>query len=411
MKLPWLFLVLSCVPGFSQERIELRFDPGEGRVEASRLKVRHGHVHTLDLTGINSAHTALSWELGSYEFVSPIPEMLVPLIPGFVDDAVFGFPESEKGERERPYRQALRSFNALERLRVQGDSLFRATQYSPDTALAKAMGDRLLEELQLGSFDRLALEIERTRYYMEALLQAYGVQVESLGPGDPQAQALLLEYADLKRMRDRLATGDHAKALDFMLRSRTATSHLSLGGFRAEKDVVDLQLQVLDTYTGETPYRGTVSFVTYGHFSFDFSTGLFLSDVVERRYYRVPGAGDTDRILREDTDPIDISMGALAHLLYKVSPTFGAGLALGASLSPLDGHLRYLMGPSFMLGGQKLFSLGFGLSLARMDRLSPGVARDTEGPYLPKGEPIRTLKKMEAGFFAGISYNLSRKRL
>src|SRR5690606_20910778 len=258
--------------------------------------------------------------------------------------------------------------------------------------------------------EQLSLEMEKTQYFLDAILQNYSVQIEALGTRDTLAHALLLEYATLRRMGDRLDNTDYAKALDFMMRSQRATDRLPVAGFRAERDVVDLSLQILDTYTGETLYQGTVSFATYGNFSFDFSTGLFCSDLVEHHYYRVPGSGDIDRIGKEDSDPLDISLGALAHFVYKISPALGAGIALGASLSPLDGQLRYLMGPSFMLGRQNLFSLSFGRALARLDRLSPGLPRDGEGPFLPTGDPIRTLKKLETGFFAGITYNLSRKR-
>lgn len=411
MKLPWLFLVLYCLPGISQERIELVFDPGRGEIVVGQEKVRHGHRYTFELTGINSAHIALVSEVGSAEFISPLPELLGPIFTGIRDNSVFDVPGTGTGKRGSPYLHAVRSYNALEKLRSQGDALYRATRFSPDTALARAQGDQLLGELQFESLQQLSLEIENARYFTAAVLQNHSAQVEALGPRDPMAHAFLIEYATLRRIGDQLEKTDYAKALDFMLRSQTATDRMPVDGFRAERDVVDLKLEILDTYTGETLYQGTVSFATYGNLSFDFSTGLFYSDLVEHHYYRVPGNGETDRILREDTDPVDISVGALAHFVYKMSPALGAGIALGASLSPLDGHLRYLVGPSFMVGRQKLFSLSFGLALARLDRLSSGLPRDGEGPFLPAGEPLRTLKKMETGLFAGITYNLSRKRL
>src|SRR5690606_14484339 len=119
MKLLWLSLVLYCVPGIAQERIELAFDPQDGQIITGREKVRHGQWYDLELTGINSAHIALVREVGSFEFVSAIPELLGPIFTGIADNSVFSLPGTAPGGQGEPYLHAVRSFNALEKLRAQ----------------------------------------------------------------------------------------------------------------------------------------------------------------------------------------------------------------------------------------------------------------------------------------------------
>lgn len=414
MKRYWLLSLLCTCTIHSQQRIELAYVPETGTItfpgEGPNVKVPMEYI--LVLTGINSAHIGVVSELHSREFVSAIPELLVPLFPGIRDNSVFGSLETDPGEQERPFIHAIRSFQRLERLKELGDALYRETRFAPDTANAQARHDQLLEELRLGSLDELALNLEQTQFYTQALLQSYSVQIDSLKISDSDSlrHKLVYEYSILRGIQDRMEQHDYPGILDFIRRSLSATDSLYVGEFTAKGDVVDLELELMDTYTGESLYKGTLSFGTHGNFSFDFSTGFFYTNLVDHRYYTIPGNAGFDHVLREDHGEMDLSIGALAHFVYKLSPRFAVGIALGTSLSPMDGNLRYLLGPSFTIGYQKQFSISLGYALARLDRLSDGVPKDPDGHFLPTGEPIRIVKKTDIGFFIGITYNLNRKR-
>lgn len=410
MKSLWLLFLMFTLLGMAQEKIELSFDPKLGTLRASTTKVRHGQDYSLVLSGINTAHVAVTGDLRSFDFISPLPELLVPLLPGIRDNSAFELMDKDRGGQRLAYLEALRAHQGLERLRVLGDALYRDTRFAPDTALARDRKAQLLEVLQWENLDQISLDIERSRYLIGAVLQNYAVQAPALALKDSLAHTLLAEYATLMRIGDKMAGIDHAKILEFIAQSTRALDQVRIDGFRAEGDVVDLELELLDTYTGDSLYQGRISFATYGNFTFDFSTGFFYTEVVEHEHYVRERDAGTYYVLREDTGSADISIGALAHYNYKVSPALGVGVALGASLSPLDGNLRYLMGPSLSLGHQKQFSLSLGLALARLKRLSANLPRDGEGPYLPLGEPIRRVDKTDTGLFVGISYNLIRRR-
>jgi len=301
-------------------------------------------------------------------------------------------------------------FRKLESVRELADALYLDTRFAPDTALAKVRTDRLLGEVQLGPLDALAPKIERAKFFVQALLRSHSAQIETPRPTDSQLAPLLTQYAELEWMAQTMDRSDYAKALDFIKKSHTAKGSLPIGRFRAERDAVDLKLQLTDTYTGESLYDGTLSFRTYANFSFDFSTGFFYSNLGDHVYYTGPRNAESVRLLREDVGEMDLSVGALAHYVYKFSPGFGAGIALGASISPFDGIMRYLLGPSFTIGHRKLFSLSLGLAVARLERLSDGVPGDGEGHYLPLGEPVTMVKKVDSGFFVGMTYNLNRRK-
>jgi len=412
MKRSWLLSLLCTCAIHSQQRIELSYGPDTGTITfpLEGPKVKASMEYTLVLTGINSAHIGVISELHSKEFVSGIPDLLGPILPGIRDNSIFGTLETESGGERRAFLNAIRSYQRLERLRELGDALYGETRFAPDTAKAWARYDQLFEELEPSSLDELALDIEQAEYYAQALLQSYSEQIGTMKISDSLQHGLLHEYSVLRRITDRMERHDYPGTLDFIWRSLSATDSIYIGRFRAEGDVVDLELGLIDTYTGETLYEGTLSFETHGNFSFDFSTGFFYTDLVDHKYYPITGNGGFDQLLREDQGKIDLSIGALAHLAYKISPRFAAGIALGSSLSPLDGNLRYLLGPSLTIGHQKQFSVSFGCALARLDRISDGVPRDADGHYLPTGEPIRMTKKTVAGLFIGATYNLNRKR-
>lgn len=411
MKRSLLLSFLCTCAIHSQQRIELTYAAENGTItiQGEAPKVKVPMEYALVLTGINSAHVGAIGRLQAREFVSDIPELLRPLFPGIRDNSVFESIEMEPEKERSPFLHAVGTFGKLERIGELGDALYAETRFAPDTARARARCDQLLEELQSSSLERLKLEVEQAQYYIEALIQSYSVQIETVGISDSLQHKLVQEYSVLRRIKDRLERRDHLEILGFMERSLYATDSIFIGRFRAEGDVVDLELELTDTYTGEFLYEGTLSFMAHGNFSFDFSTGFFYTDLVDHRYYQMPESG-IDRLHLEEQGEVDLSIGALAHFSYKLSPGFAAGIAVGTSLSPLDGNLRYLLGPSMTLGHQKQFSLSFGCALSRLDRLSDGVARDAQGHFLPSGQPIPMVKKTVTGLFVGATYNLNRKR-
>ncbi len=204
---------------------------------------------------------------------------------------------------------------------------------------------------------------------------------------------------------------DYAYLLNFIEASQQAVSSLPIAGFTATGDVVDVALQIVDTYTNRTLLEETLSFATYKNFSFDFSTGFFYNNLVAREYYLTENEQGKLYIQEENKSKTDISIGALGHFTYKFLPDWRGGIALGAAISPFDGNLRYLLGPTLIWGGQKQVSLTFGLALAQMDELSSAVLHDETGMYLPQNfGNIPTINKLQKGFFIGITYNLTNRK-
>ncbi|MGB3774403.1 MAG: hypothetical protein WA951_04030, partial [Leeuwenhoekiella sp.] len=206
---------------------------------------------------------------------------------------------------------------------------------------------------------------------------------------------------------------DYAYLLNFMEASQQASPEITIAQIIASDDVIDLDLQLVDTYIKSTLLDEQLSFATYKNFSFDFSTGFFYNTLVEPEYYLVQDVDDDNglRIQEEDKSNSDISIGALGHFTYKFLPEWRGGMALGIAISPLDGKLRYLLGPTIIWGGQKQVSLTMGLALAQMDELSGAVRREDEGVYLPEGyASIPTRNTLKSGFFIGISYNLTNRK-
>lgn len=398
---------------FSQEVLLLDYNPTNNTLHRSinSEKVKAGKKYTLKLRAINSAHVSVLSKITISEFVSEIPEVLAAILPGISDNTIFNiFGVTENGQR-KAFLNALKSYNELELLRKTSDALYIATKFSPNPEQAMAKRDALKISLHLKSLDELAIKITQYTYFITALLESYSNQLKILALEDPNHTIILTEYATLKRIETKLTQVDYANKLRFIQNSLKATSHIEIDTFKAKKDIIDVELKLYDSFTKTTFYSNTISFKTYQNFSLDFSTGFFYSNIVATKYYLSPKDEHTNYVLKDKVDKNDVSIGALGHVTYKFTSNFSGGIALGASISPFDDKLRFLLGPSFIFGNQKQLSLTFGLALAQVNQLSDAILKDETGYFLPSElTEISTVKKVDTGLFFGISYNLTNKK-
>jgi len=208
-------------------------------------------------------------------------------------------------------------------------------------------------------------------------------------------------------MTDSIKSVNFLSCVNFIENSRNARDYIEYIPFKAEKDLVDLRVIFTDKYTKDTIYNSSLPFYTSRNFSFDFSSGFFLSFIHEDLYYLEKRDSLTNNVLPENNSASDISIGALGHLSWKFTSWFKAGISIGAALSPFDAKTRYLIGSSAIFGREKQLGINLGCALARMDLLSQKVREDTAGKYLPADiKDIPTYKKIQPGLYVGITYNL-----
>jgi len=405
----WLFPYLAG----AQETIEIFYNPENNSIELQNLpdKVRHNKNYTLIINHINSAHVAPFSEVTTSRFVSDIPDILRSIYVGIPDDAVGSNLSANAPAKRAIYQRASAYYRDLVSIQRISDDLYLQTRFNPNMEIAKAKEQELFQALGVSSIQEAYAHAVLAKKYIASIQEVYSAQLEKINVQSEDTAGFLEEYANIKTYHTTIEAVNYAYLLNFIDASQEAVSSLPIASFTATGDVVDVALQIVDTYTNTTLLEETLSFATYKNFSFDFSTGFFYNNLVVPEFYLKKNENKKLYIKEENKSNTDISVGALGHFTYKFLPEWRGGIALGAAISPFDGNLRYLMGPTLIWGGQKQVSLTFGLALAQMDELSSAVIRDEGVVSLPENlGDIPTVKKLQEGFFIGLTYNLTNTK-
>src|SRR5690606_24363803 len=135
----------------------------------------------------------------------------------------------------------------------------------------------------------------------------------------------------------------------------------------------------------------------------------FLNTLYQKEFFLAPRNDEVNGVLEESKFRGDLAVGALAHLTYRFHPDLRMGPAIGASISPFAGKVRYLLGISGFVRKQKIVGVSTGLAIGQVNVLSGSVVRDGYGPYLPENvNKIPTFTRTSVGFYVGLTYNFTR---
>ncbi|WP_281541348.1 hypothetical protein [Maribacter aestuarii] len=401
------------------------------------LELKKGKIYQVFIKGLNTAVINSKIEFKPFVFSSKTPEIIKPIFIGITESGELESKSStmDEGKDSDPdyntikylkaiYKGALDNYTSLVFLKKKSDSLYNETIYSSENGIAKNMYKNVLEKfgvLKEADGDSLNYKLIKENDYLESLnnkIIEYQKYIESskslfysyLEKLKQPNSDILEPYSQLVFLAEEMGKKDFRKYSNFIHKSQTSENKTKSIKFSPSKDGVDIDITLINTYVNDTLFKKPFSVYSSGGLSFDFTTGFFYSDLVERSYFLMGREGDTTRtnIIEEDTRDFDVSFGALGHVSYKFASSFKAGLSMGATLSPLDGKTRYLIGGSFIFGRKNQVALNVGMSLAKIKILSGSVDMDSEGLFVPASvTAIPTFEKIERGFYLGATYNLS----
>jgi hypothetical protein len=148
---------------------------------------------------------------------------------------------------------------------------------------------------------------------------------------------------------------------------------------------------------------------TYKRWKIDFSSGIFLTNLVSNTYTtkqdKLPDSAEMgQRIVREDEGKWKIGLGVMMHGYYKAWPGIGLGGNLGI-ITNTNSLVQYLVGGSLILGNSQRIILNGGIALGYVNRLSSGL---DENEFVQSASSISTKTVFKSGGYFGISYNLTR---
>jgi hypothetical protein len=142
------------------------------------------------------------------------------------------------------------------------------------------------------------------------------------------------------------------------------------------------------------------TFYRIHYWTFDVTSGTFFNTLASQSYHYTDTLGG---YARESKSRSDLSLGALIHFHYVVSPAFKPGICVGAAVSVLDGKTKYLGGGSLTIGRRSEFSLSGGAAVSSLPAPSNGIP--ITGFKSTLGGTVPTYNKTTWGWFAGLTYS------
>lgn len=395
-----------------QKEIQVSYDHLLSKIDlVDSIDLVAGEDYQLRVENVNSAYIQDHTTSRSFRYISPIPEVLEPVLPGISGSDVFDHFEIRPSGQREFFLKSLRFFNELEVIRSVSDDLYARTRFQPDPELANEKLHLIQSTFDTTDLQYIAAQAEYFQDYILASEAIYNTNINKVTLMTPDADIVIRERARLSRMAEKIRSIDFAFLLESIARSTVAHDFILSDVFSARKDVVEVRLALYDSYLEDTIYTGYLDFRTQQNWSFDFSTGIFYTNLYEKDYYLASRTEEINDVLQESEFKGDFSVGALAQLSYKFKPDFRMGPALGASISPFDGNIRFLLGLGALVGEKQIIGLSAGISFGQMEVLSGSIERDGFGPHLPENvNRIPTFTKTRAGIFLGITYNFMRTK-
>lgn len=373
--------------------------------------IEAGETYQLKIQNVNPVYIEDHIRIRNYRYISPTPEILKPILPGISGTDVFDHFEIKPSGQREFFLKSLRFFNELESLRSESDDLYTRTRLEPNTTLAIAKMKHIQSVFDTTGLQEIISQIIYYQDYIFAAESIYKTNIKKITLLTPDADVVLKEYARITRIANKIRRIDYVQLLDFIVQSTDTRDYILSDVFTATKDLTKINLALYDSYVRDTIYSGTLTFHTERNWRINFSTGFFYTNLYSKEYYLSERTEDINDVVEESNFGGDVSVGALVHFSYKVKPNLSLGPAIGASISPLDGNIRYLGGLSAIVGKKKIFGVSAGVSIGPVKAISGQVPSDHIDPYLPVGEnKIPRYSRTKTGFFIGLTYNLTQTK-
>ena len=370
------------------------------------------------ISGINTAITKTIFKAKPFSVVSATPTIIQPILPGISNSGQLDV--KNNFARNSPFKdliafsdEALDKYNLLIGLKKISNTLYKNTIFKIKNGQAITDFNNACSDfkINLGNIEdnriQLNYTIAKHQHYIHSVKEIFTKRLEN----EKNVPIEIIErFSEVLLMAEAVSKDNFTKYANFLYQSISAKGQTIKKPFIAKGDGVDLNITLLNTYVNDTIANKTIDFYTKGNFSFDFSSGFFYSNKIQQSYYLQLRANDVTKkdIIEEPIRDFDISVGALGHFSYKFTSKFKAGISMGASLSPLDGKTRYLLGGSFIFGRKKQVAVNTGISFVKANVLSDAVSSDAAGNYVNATvTAVPTFEKIKNSFFIGLTYNLT----
>lgn len=191
------------------------------------------------------------------------------------------------------------------------------------------------------------------------------------------------------------------------------TEKFTVRAFIAKPDADDLTLTVTAKPNpifnkSSDEIKIEIPFLVRGGLKIDFSTGIFLSNIADRKYVNKPNYVKDSIIgynfVKEDKKPISYGIAGYMHAYWRFASNLNASLTLGLGIDQ-NTQVKIMPGISFILGRKERFVINIGGVVGKIKELSN--VQDENHVYKVSTEPIYS-EPYKTGGFVGISYNFTK---
>jgi len=425
-----VILCVSTFSAFSQKKVILNFDTAKNEISKLKLggyDLNNNQTYVFRVCNVNNAFHKIKFKASLTNKTSTFPSALQTFVQL---DATVVAPE-HAGGRSQPSRvdsliNALTGKNAVAgKWSTVGRPIANAPEFeileqiisgaqdltkflgknwtsisacqsqakSVIHSLAKKMWKKVPEKLNQNDFQKMVDDLTTDFLNVTSILKS----ADGIPPG-----SLIAIYDAESYINSNL---DQLKsASDILFGVANCADFIESPAYNATSDFLDLNATAYSNKFSSSPdslMSQTIGFYRKNKIKIDVTSGFFVTNLGSKSYY----FKDTlKNIGTEATHKLDVSFGALFHLHYLVSSYFKAGVAVGAAVSFLDGKTKYLLGPSFVFGRKKEFSISGGWALASIP--IPSQVINQTGYKTSPSTAVPTVNDFSWGGFLGLSYSI-----
>ncbi len=387
---------------FAQTKVKLKYEAKRIKFDDKSVSFKKGGKFNLQLSGINTAHHMFKIETKHLEISSPSPEVLKPL--GLTNNVAFNSNGSVKKDDLNTRMIRLYGVKKL------ADSIRKSTDTLPNSMkVVKA-----LEKIHIIYDNPSTNEELRQRVVADiAVINADAELTKAIIVNTQRYnEEFLNDYATALTRAEELKQKSYLSYIDYLINSQKAKEFQLSDTFTASKDLTEIRLILIDTYSKDTLYNAVETIYNFNGVGLSFSTGFFHTRFLSDSPYYLEVRPDGNKGINSDMKmKSDISIGGFGHLYWKAKTWLRIGPGLGLSISPFDGKSRYLAGGGLLFGKEKMIGLTFGGAWAKVKQLSRLVSQDASGRYLPAdATTVPTFERIKTSWFFGLNYNLVSTR-
>lgn len=417
--IPLLFIVFT---GYSQKEGTIDFNSKKG----TTISAKKGDTITISFGKVNTLLYNYKMDVENYDLVSEAPSSLSIIYPGISSNVSFIKKMKNQSEfnfellvLKEPYKIDSLILKSSEKL----DSIYEIVKNVDFELLSKTDSAGVIEInnycdsliKKLGSKENAINTIVKNTAIVKSFYENMLVQNSSSDSFSPEL-LLLTRYAAIYENSIKVESTviNLIKILDegkSYKQDQKVIKKFILGG-----EYTSLSAKKISKIApSDIKDLGEIDIYTKGGFKLDFSVGLGGNTLVSNDYYfEKNDQGTKIGVASENGKNIDLGILTLLHLDYKIKHNMSIGLQSGVSISVFDASPRYLLGVGYGIGPEKTVYLSGGLSWGNVKQLSGQISSDgaeyTHGD-LSSFESVPMTTVFDQGYYFGITYNLSRKRV